>query len=56
MRNNEIVMLLIDFFRDEYADDPKGVEYWFHENSKGDIQEFRFAIDQLKQESEKEKP
>lgn len=48
MTQDQIVILLIDFFRDEYADDPEGVGYWFNQNYKGDIGEFLDQIDYLK--------
>lgn len=48
MTNDQIIILLIDFFRDEYADDPKGVIYWFNQNYKGDIDEFIKEIDYMK--------
>lgn len=48
MTQEQIVVLLVDFFRDEYADDPKGVGYWFSQNYKGNIDEFLVEIDRLK--------
>jgi len=50
MTQNQIVVLLIDFFRDEYADDPKGVGYWFNQNYKGDVTEFLAEIDHMRLE------
>ncbi len=48
MPQDRIIVLLIDFFRDEYADDPKGVGYWFSQNYKGNIVEFLAEIDRLR--------
>ena len=48
MTQDRIIVLLINFFRDEYADDPKGVGYWFSQNYKGDIKEFLAELDGMK--------
>lgn len=53
--NSKVMILLVDFFRSEFADDPVGVTYWLRQNDPAlDMQDFLDGIDLTKAEYQNE--